>query len=329
MSSKKKNIYIFLGKVILITLLIVLFMRCFLIESFTVSSSQMETTLHKNDRILIDRTAYGIRLPVTFLNIPFTFDNIFGMKSYSTLLQMPYRRLFTSQLHRNDIVLFNNPTETDKPLDKRTLLLCRCAALPGDSIEMQEGIFFINKKEYATSPNTTEEYIIESSDNEIIKETVEDLDIPLRNHYESANVLHLQLNRYEAYMLKESLPDSIKLICCSIDTTINYQFLVPSKGRTVAINKFNSLIYKEIITKEQNDKKVTVENRLLLIDGIKQDKYTFEDDYYWMISDNSTNNMDSRHLGFIPFRCVIGKALTIWYNPDKEMRDNRCFESIK
>ena len=329
MSSKKKNIYIFLGKVILITLLIVLFIRCFLIESLTVSSSQMETTLHQNDRILIDRTAYGIRLPMTLLSIPFTFDNLFGMKSYSTLLQAPYARLFTSQLHRNDIVLFNNPAETDKPLDKRPLLLCRCIALPEDSIEMRNGVFLVNGKAQETSPYTIEEYSTKHIDYEIINNTLSELDIPRREHPKPANPSSLQLNRYEAYMLKESLPDSIKLICCSIDTTINYRFLIPSKGKTIIINNNNSLIYKDIITKEQNNKKIKVEDGILLIDGIKQDKYTFEDDYYWMLSDNSVNSIDSRHLGFIPFRSIIGKALTVWYNSDKEMRDNRCFESIK
>ncbi|MFV0420054.1 MAG: signal peptidase I [Dysgonomonas sp.] len=329
MSSKKKNIYIFLGKVILITLLIVLFIRCFLIESFTVSSSQMESTLHQNDRILIDKTSYGIRLPITLLSIPFTFDNIFGMKSYSTLLQAPYTRLFTSQLHRNDIVLFNNPIETDKPLDKSNLLLGRCVALPGDSIEMSNGLFLVNKEEYVTTPNTTEEYIIEHTDYKLINYAINDLDIPLRNHRKINDTLHLQLNRYEAYMLKESLPDSINLVCCSVDTTTNYRLLVPSKGNTIISNENNLLIYKDIIKQEQKDKEIRIEDGTLLIDGIKQDRYTFEDDYYWLLSDNSINSMDSRHLGFIPFRTIIGKALTIWYNPDKEMRCNRCFQPIK
>lgn len=329
MSSKKRNIYIFLGKVILITLLIVLFVRCFLIESFTVSSSQMETTLYEEDRVLIDKTAYGIRLPVTLLSIPFTFDNIFGLKSYSGLIQMPYTRLFASQLGENEIVLFNNPLETDKPLDKRSLLLGRCVGLPGDSIEMREGAFFINKKPYNISPNTLQEYALQDLNWENIKEGMAELDIPLRSYRRISDTLFVQLNRYEAYMLNECLPDSLGLMICGADTTLNYRFMIPSKGKTIELDENNAVIYNQIISSEQENKRVELQDGKLLIDGVKQDTYRFEDDYYWMLSDNSVNNMDSRILGFIPFKTVIGRARTIWYNPEAALRENRCFSSIK
>ncbi len=152
MSSKKKNIYIFVGKVTLVTLLIVLSIRCFLIESFTVSSLQMESTLSENDKVLIDKTAYGIRLPVTVLDIPFTFDNIFGFKSYSSALQFPYKRLFGDEAGRNDVILLNHPLETQKPLDKRSLILSRIVGLPGDSIEIRGEDININGQGYLASP---------------------------------------------------------------------------------------------------------------------------------------------------------------------------------
>lgn len=329
MSSKKKNIYLFLGKVILITLLIVLFIRCFFIESFTISSSQMETTLHQGDRILIDKTAYGIRLPMTLLSLPFSFDNIFGKRSYSTLIEVPYARLFASRLDANDIVLFNNPVEADKPLDKRSLFISRCVALPNDSVQMSEGIFLINGKVYESSPNSMEQYFINVGDAELFTDLMEKMDIPLREHYKISDTLFLQLNKYEAYMLKESIPDSIRFICGKEDTTVNFRFKIPSKGTTIALNEYNILIYKEIIKQEQIGKSIVENNGMLFIDNVKQDKYRFEDDYYWMLSDNSANNQDSRHLGFIPFKSVIGKVRTIWYNPDKIMRENRCFLPVK
>lgn len=329
MSSKKKNIYIYLGKVILITLLIVLFIRCFFIESFTVSSSQMETTLHKNDRILIDKTAYGIRLPVTLLNIPFTFDNIFGMKSYSTIVQIPYRRLFTSQLNKNDVVLFNNPMEIDKPLDKRYLLMSRCVALPGDSIQMQDGLFVVNGKVYEASPGTTNKYRLKCVDFENVNDSMVGLDISTAACHKIADTLFLQLNRLEAYLLKENLPDSLGFMCCDMDTTMVFSFQIPYKGKIIDLNDRNMLLYNNIIRNEQEGKNIRIEGGALFIDDLKKGEYKFEDDYYWMISDNSTNSMDSRILGFIPFKCIIGKARTVWYNPDQALRDNRCFRSIK
>lgn len=131
-----------MGKVILIALLIVFLVRCFLIESYTVSSSGMETVLLNGDRVLVDKTAYGVRMPVTLLTIPFTFDSFAGMKSYSDAVLLPYKRVLETKVGIGDIVLYNNPVETDRPLDKRSLILNRCAALPGDSIAIEDSTMY-------------------------------------------------------------------------------------------------------------------------------------------------------------------------------------------
>ena len=127
-----------MGKAVLIALLIVLLVRCFLFESYTVSSSHATQSLVNGDRILVDKTAYGIRMPITILAIPFTFDNLLGMQSYTDAVQLPYKRLFESGVEKEDIVLYNNPMETDKPLDKRSLILNRCVAVAGDSVAIDE-----------------------------------------------------------------------------------------------------------------------------------------------------------------------------------------------
>lgn len=273
MSSKKKNIYAYLGKVILITLLIVLCIRCFLIEPFTVSSSQMENALFYEDRILIDKTAYGIRLPITVLSIPFTFDNLWGRKSYSSAIQLPYARLFTGQIGRNEIVLFNDPLDIDKPLDKRSLILNRCIALPGDTMLIQNGLPCL-----FGGDSTSEGQLP-------VKEIVEDVDYA---------------------------------------TSI----VVPAKGKMINLDSKNIIIYERTIEQEQGSN-ASVRDGKLFMDGIEQDTYTFEDDYYWMLSDNPQNMQDSRTIGFIPFKHVIGKARFVWYNPDTSAHPNRSFKVIK
>ena len=37
-------------------------------------------------------------------------------------------------------------------------------------------------------------------------------------------------------------------------------------------------------------------------------------DYYWLESLNQQNPADSRHLGFIPESCIIGRVMTVLYN---------------
>lgn len=330
MSSKKKNIYVYLGKVILVTLLIVLLVRTFFLESFSVSSSQMETTLLKGDKILINKTAYGIRMPVTLLSIPFTFDNVFGIQSYSAALQAPYKRFFARSMGRHDIVLFNNPLETDKPLDKRSLLLSRCVALPGDSLQVENGLFIINGRPYSGCPNTMEEYSFKVSAKKELDDIAKELHIsvPLGTVQGDSVITHL--SRYDAFVLNESLSDSLTLVLCKKDTLKSHTFLIPFKGKIIDMDENNLIMYKQMILQEQKGKDVKIENGELVIDGIKQIDYTFEDSYYWMLSDNSIHSIDSRSIGFIPFSSIVGKASLIWHSSDENgTRAERCFSSIK
>ncbi|GAB6008277.1 signal peptidase I [Dysgonomonas reticulitermitis] len=317
MSSKKKNIYLFLGKVILITLLIIFCIRTFFIEPYTVSSAQMETALVSGERILIDKTAYGIRMPITILTVPFTFDK------YSGVIELPYKRIFESSVKRNDIVLFNNPLDTLKPLDKRELLLSRCVALPGDSIHVKDGIFRINERDYVCSPDVTSEYFIKTPDRKNLTEIIKEPEISISSPRVQADTVFLCLNKLDAFILNKSLPDSMQ-IATLIDTVSNYKFLIPAKGKIINLNTETIAIYKQIILMEKGSKAKIMDNKLY-ISGEEQKHYTFTDNYYWMLSDNTLNSSDSRSLGFIPFKNIIGKAHFIWYSPAK----GRSFSTIK
>ncbi|MDR1884311.1 MAG: signal peptidase I [Prevotella sp.] len=329
MSSKKKNIYVYLGKVIPVTLLVVLFVRYFFIESFSVSSAQMEATLLKGDKIMIDKTAYGIRLPVTLLSFPFTFDRIFGARSYSTSLQAPYKRIFARKAERNDIILFNNPLETDKPLDKRSLLLSRCIALPGDSIRIEDGLFLINEKPYPTSPYRIEEYNFKAQAKKKLEDIAGRLEIPMPVVSEKGDTIITRLNKYDAFVLNGSLSDTLTLRPRK-DSTQSRTFLVPFAGKTIDLNEINLVLYGQTILRELEGEDAGIENKKLFIAGTEQVKYTFKDSYYWVLSDNTTNSTDSRTIGFVPFNSIIGKACLIWYSScESGTRPERCLSFIK
>jgi signal peptidase I len=277
----------------------------------------METALLNGERILIDKTAYGIRMPITILTVPFTFDK------YSGVIQLPYKRIFESSVRRNDIVLFNNPSDTLKPLDKRKLLLSRCIALPGDTVDVKDGIFRINGKNYVCSPDVTSEYFIKTPDRKNLAEIMQELEIHASPSRTQADTVFLRLNKLEAFILNKSLPDSVRATT-QADTADNYKFVIPAKGKIINLNDETMAIYKQVILMEKGSKAKVSDNKLY-ISGEEQKRYTFADNYYWMLSDNTLNSSDSRSLGFIPFGNIIGKAHFIWYSSAK----GRSFSTIE
>lgn len=85
--------------------------RTFVFEAYTIPSESMERTLLVNDFLFVSKFSYGPRIPNTPLSIPFIHNYIPGtsMKSYSTLIELPYIRWFASPVKRNDVVVFNFP----------------------------------------------------------------------------------------------------------------------------------------------------------------------------------------------------------------------------
>jgi signal peptidase I len=85
--------------------------RTFIFEAYTIPSASMEKTLLVNDFLFVSKLSYGPRLPNTPLSIPFIHNYIPGtsMKSYSTLIKIPYIRWWASPVRRNDDVVFNFP----------------------------------------------------------------------------------------------------------------------------------------------------------------------------------------------------------------------------
>ena len=105
-------------------ILIVLLLRSFLVEPFRIPSGSMLPTLLVGDFILVNKHAYGVRLPV--LNIK--------------VLEM-------GEPQRGDVVVFRYPDNPSIDYIKRVV------GLPGDEIEYRNKIDYVNGKPQPQSPD--------------------------------------------------------------------------------------------------------------------------------------------------------------------------------
>jgi len=119
------------GKTILITLLVAVFLKLFVVDAYCIPSTSMENTLLVGDFLMVNKLAYGIHTP---RHLPFTATSLFSF----TL------SLFRD-VHRGDVVVFEFPGGKNevKPVESVNYIK-RCIGLPGDTVEIRFGKVFVN-----------------------------------------------------------------------------------------------------------------------------------------------------------------------------------------
>ena len=132
----------------------------YFLQPFVIPTGSLEKTLRVGDFLLVSKFHYGARVPSTVITLPMVHDTIPFIKTRSYLKspQLPYIRIPGFQeIKNNDIVVFNWPADTVrrffvkekgviKPRDKKSNYVKRALGIPGDTIEIKDGIIFINGK---------------------------------------------------------------------------------------------------------------------------------------------------------------------------------------
>ena len=329
--------------------------RWLLLEPFTIPTASMEKTLLVGDFLFVSKMHYGTRIPKTPLQVPLTHQKIWGteISSYSDLIQLPYYRLpgFTS-VQRNDVVVFNYPVEFNFPNDLKTNYIKRAVAVPGDEIEVREGELFVNQQ---ASPKPEEmQYSYEITTNRSLTvDFLKDYGINQESYYAApdgsryliwttdANIEKLKTSPVVTSVTKSLQPKGQAesgIFPNGSNLTWNRDnygpLLVPGEDQTLEMTPDNVMKYAFTIEKYEGHEKVEVKDGALYIDGKKVDRYTFKQNYYFMMGDNRHDSLDSRYWGFVPEDHVVGKAWFLWLSLDKfesmfsKIRWNRFFKGI-
>jgi signal peptidase I len=258
-------------KVLFLAFIAWLVVHLFFFQVLYVDSASMQNDLFKGDYIVVNKLAYGARLPITPLSLPFS-----NSTSYLSWIHLPYLRIpGYTHISRNDVMVFNLPTEDKVPVDERELYIKRCIALPGDTLKIDSAGIFINNKLQDEVPSLSK------------------INVSPKNAYNPnffPNSYHFKWN-------------------------LDYfgPIVIPEKGESVKLSIENIDLYRKIIQTYENNK-LEIKGTDIYINGIKSDKYVFTMNYYFVLGDNRHNSIDSRYWGFVPEDHIIGKASLLIYS---------------
>lgn len=368
--------------------------RTFIFEAYTIPTPSMERSLLVNDFLFVSKLSYGPRVPNTPLSFPFVHHTlpVTGGKSYLNWIELPYKRWFASPVKRNDVVVFNLPVGDTvindeenygskvtyyevlrqaggdrnkvwqtfgdiiitRPVDKRENFIKRAVAIAGDTLEIRNGVVYINGKMNDIPAGSETNYLVQTKGQPIDADAMQE-QFGIRET--AGEIKQVGEHLYEMFMTKEQVAmvsmlsyiQSITPVVYSYprdnqyvggadvfpNDTINCKWTIdnygplwiPAKGATIQLTPQIYSRYERVIRAYEGNS-FEYKNGKFYVNGAEATSYTFKMNYYWLMGDNRHNSLDSRYWGFVPEDHVVGEAWMIFFSWENGPRWNRFFRLI-
>ncbi len=117
-------------KVIIQALAIAFVVRTFLFQPFNIPSASMYPTLYIGDYLFVSKLSYGYG--------KYSFNFSMGGLGQCCPVDFAGRKVWADTPKRGDVAVFKKPTDTSLDYIKRVI------GLPGDRIQMKDGVLYIN-----------------------------------------------------------------------------------------------------------------------------------------------------------------------------------------
>ncbi len=228
----------------------------YILQPFVIPTGSLEKTLRVGDFLLVSKFHYGARIPSTVISFPMVHDTIpiLNTRSYLKKPQLPYIRIPGFQeIKNNDIVVFNWPADTVrkffvkekgviKPRDKKSNYVKRAVGVPGDSLEIKDGIVYLNGQENKLPERAKPLYTYK---------------IFSKDGVSSSKLKNLEIDgfirKFIIRNLSQELYNSLKTNILSISNTNENEYLIYTDDQGIPIKKVRELNIdiREIIDNER------------------------------------------------------------------------------
>ena len=238
-----------------------------------------------------------------------------------------------------------------RPVDRRENYVKRCVGLPGQILQIENRVIYLDGKANKEPDNVQYRYFVHTK-GMLPDDLCHELGISkedLAGYYTDESVYNMPLTakakdallaRKDIVTAIENTPDDDagglyplnKLTGWTVD---NYgPIWIPKKGETIELSLDTLPLYERPIHAYEGNA-LEVKDGKIFINGEETTHYTFKMDYYWMMGDNRHNSADSRFWGFVPEDHIVGKPIFIWLSLDQDrgwfdgkIRWNRLFKFV-
>jgi len=221
---------------------------------------------------------------------------------------------------------------------QRMPYLKRCVGMPGDKVQMKDGILYVNDQKAFEPQELYLTYQLTLDNNVVNAEVLRQNDVELIDYLTPVEqgkhvarmtaatkeklrimpgVKNIQPFFYAAHDPMQPVamifPNDFRFYSWNID---NFgPVTIPKKGMKIPLNDSMLCQYERVIAVYEGNKFVR-RGGAYFINGGQATEYECKMDYYWMMGDNRSNSMDSRFWGFVPEDHLIGRAAYILASHD-------------